>query len=58
MADRKRGSRAFTLFITILVILLMLSIALFVYGCMTNGLPQPQLPGRGIFALGTMLHHG
>lgn len=58
MADRKRGDRAFAMFITVLVILLMLSIALFVYGSMTNGLPQPHLPGRGLFALGMIPHHG
>ncbi len=58
MADRKRGSRAYAMFITALVILLILAIALFVYGSMTNGLPQPHLPGRGLFALGTIPHHG
>lgn len=58
MADRKRGARAFVLFITILVILLMLAIALFVYGSMTNSLTQPSLPRRGLFALGMITRHG
>lgn len=58
MADRKRSDRAFAVFITVLVILLILSIALFVYGSMTNGLPQPRLPGQHPFAWGTMPHHG
>ena len=58
MADRKRHNRSFAIFITVLVILLILAIALFVYGSMTNGIPQPKLPGKGIFALGTTPRHG
>lgn len=58
MAEKKRKNHGFALFITVLVILLMLCIALFVYGSMNNRLPQPTLPGKGFFALGTMLHHG
>ena len=58
MADKKRRNLGFTIFITVLVILLILAIALFVYGSMTNGIPQPKLPGKGIFALGTMMLHG
>ena len=58
MAAKKPASRAYPIFITVLVILLMLAIALFVYGSMTNGIPQPKLPGKGIFALGTMWLHG
>lgn len=57
MAGKKK-SRGFAVFITVLVILLIGCIALFVYGSMTNGIPQPRLPGKGIFALGTMLPHG
>lgn len=57
MADKKRGDRAFAIFITVLVILLMLAIALFVYGSMTNDLPKPHLPWQGLPALGTMVHH-
>ncbi len=58
MAAKKPASRAYPIFITVLVILLILAIALFVYGSMTNGIPQPQLPGKGVFALGTMWLHG
>lgn len=58
MADRKRRSPGFAIFITVLVILLILAIALFVYGSMTNGIPQPRLPGKGIFALGHSMLHG
>ncbi len=56
--DSRKGNRAFAIFIAVLVILLVLAVALFVYASMTNGLPQPHLPGRGVFALGAMLHHG
>lgn len=55
MAGKQKKSKSFSLFITVMVILLLLSIALFVYGSMNNGLPQPRLPGKGVFALGTML---
>lgn len=58
MADKKRRNRGFAIFIAVLVILLMLAIALFVYGSMNNGLPQPRLPGQSIFALRTMCWHG
>ena len=58
MADKKRESRGFAIFISVLVILLMLAIALFVYGSITNGLPQPRLPGQSIFALRTICWHG
>lgn len=57
MAVRKRATRAFAIYITVLVILLVLAIALFVYGSMTNGLPQPELPGSRWFAAGAVLHH-
>jgi len=57
MAGKKK-SRGFAVFITVLVILLIGCIALFVYGSMTNGLPQPRLPGKGVFALRTIVHHG
>ena len=55
MAANKPASRAYPMLITVLVVLLILAIALFVYGSMTNAIPQPKLPGNGIFALGTML---
>ena len=54
MAAKKPAKDGFAVLITVLVILLMLAIALFIYGSMTNGIPQPKLPGKGIFALGTM----
>ncbi len=54
----KKKSRAFAIYIAVLVVLLLLAIMLFVYGSMTNGIPQPTLPGKGVFARGTMLHHG
>lgn len=57
MAGRKKD-RGFAIFITVLVILLILAIALFIYGSMTNGMPQPRLPGKGIFAMGTVHSHG
>lgn len=57
MANRK-GSRRFALFISVMVILLILCIALFIYGSMTNGIPRPSIPGAGRFALGTTLSHG
>ena len=58
MPDKKRSRSSFVCLITVLVILLVLCIALFIYGSATNGLPQPRLPGKGLFALGTMLQHG
>lgn len=58
MAGKKRSDRAFAVFITVLVILLILAMALFVYGSMTNGLPKPHLPGQHPLAWGTMPHHG
>lgn len=58
MARKQKKSRSFALFITVLVILLILAVALFVYGSMNNGIPQPRLPGMNVFALGTMPHHG
>ena len=58
MAAKKPAKNGFAVLITVLVILLMLAIALFIYGSMTNGIPQPKLPGKGIFALGTKLLHG
>lgn len=58
MAIKQRKSRGFALFITVLLILLIGAIALFVYGSMTNGIPQPRLPGNGHFALWTTLRHG
>ena len=58
MAAKKRAKDCFPMLITVLVILLILAIALFVYGSMTNGIPHPRLPGKGVFALGTMWQHG
>lgn len=58
MADKRRKPSAFAIFIGILVVLLMLAIALFVYGSMTNGIPRPVLPGRSVFALRTIMYHG
>ena len=55
----KRGRpTGYAIFMTVLVILLILAIALFVYGSMTNGLPQPRLPGMNVFAQGRYLRHG
>lgn len=58
MAGKRLRPTAYAIFITVLVILLLLAIALFIYGSMTNGIPQPRLPGKGVFALGGMLYHG
>ncbi len=57
MGDKK-GSCYFAVYIAVLVILLILAMALFVYGSATNGLPRPQLPGHSTLAWGTTLHHG
>lgn len=58
MAVRQRKSRAFSVFMSVLIILLILCIALFIYASATNGVIQPRLPGKGIFALRTILQHG
>lgn len=58
MARKHRKPSAYHIFITVLAVLLILAIALFVYGSATHGLIRPQLPGRGVFALGTSLLHG
>ena len=58
MATKKPQRDGFPVLITVLVILLILAIALFIYGSMTNGISQPQLPGKGVFALGTTSLHG
>lgn len=58
MTGKNSSDRRFAIFITVLVILLALAIWLFVYGSMNNGLPQPRLPGHGVFALGTTWPHG
>ena len=57
MADKKSGW-AYRIWLAALVILLLLAIALFIYGSMTNGIPKPRLPGKGVFALGTTYLHG
>ena len=54
----RRKPSAYSVFIAVLTVLLILAIALFIYGSATNGVIRPQLPGRGIFALGTILRHG
>ncbi len=56
MKDRK-DSRRFALFIAVLAVLLAMAVWLFGYGSMTNGLPQPSLPGGRPSAQGTV-HHG
>ena len=53
-----RKPSAYHIFIAVLVVLLILSVALFVYGSATNGVIRPQLPGKGLFALGASLRHG
>ncbi len=53
-----RKPSAYSIFIVIMAVLLILAIALFIYGSATNGLPQPRLPGKGVFALGTIIRHG
>ena len=58
MAAKKPQRDGFPVLIAVLVILLILAVALFVYGSMTNGISQPRLPGKGVFALGTTLLHG
>ena len=53
-----RKPSAYHIFIAVLVVLLFFAIALFIYGSATNGVIRPQLPGKGLFALGTGLRHG
>ena len=57
MAYKKSGW-AYRIWLAALVILLLLAIALFIYGSATNGIPKPRLPGKGVFALGTTYLHG
>lgn len=52
-----RKPSAYHVFIAVLTVLLILAIALFVYGSATNGVIRPQLPGKDAFALGTSLRH-
>ena len=54
----RRKPSAYSVFIAVLTVLLILAIALFIYGSMTNGIPQPHLRGKGVFALGTIIRHG
>lgn len=58
MAGKQKKSRAYPIFIAVMLILLILAVALFIYGSANNGVVQPRLPGKGVFGLGTMLHHG
>ena len=53
-----RKPSGYHIFIAVLVVLLLLAVALFIYGSATNGVIRPQLPGKGLFALGTSLRHG
>lgn len=53
-----RKPSAYGIFITVLVILLILCIALFIYGSATNTAPQITRPGHGTFAWGMMIRHG
>ena len=55
---QERKPSAYSVFIAVLTVLLILAIALFIYGSATNGIPQPHLPGKGVFALGTIIRHG
>jgi hypothetical protein len=54
----RRKPSAYSIFIAVLAVLLIFAIALFIYGSATNGIPQPRLPGKGVFALGTIICHG
>ena len=58
MSARKSPDRGYRIFLTVLIILLGLAVALFIYGSATNGISQPRLPGKGVFAMRAMLHHG
>ena len=58
MARKKPFWNGYTVFMTVMVILLILAIALFVYGSTTNGLAVPHLPGKGLFAWGIIRPHG
>lgn len=53
-----RKPSAYHMFIAVLVVLLILAIALFIYGSATNGLIRPQVPMKGFFSPGTILRHG
>ena len=53
-----RKPSCYHIFIAVLVVLLLLAVALFIYGSATNGIIRPQLPGKGLFAMGTGLRHG
>ena len=54
----RRKPSAYSIFIAVLAVLLIFAIALFIYGSATNGIPQPCLPGKHAFALGTIICHG
>lgn len=58
MAGKQKKSRAYPIFIAVMIILLLFAIALFIYGSANNGIVQPRLPGKGLFALGMMWPHG
>lgn len=58
MAAKQKKSRGYTIFMAVMIVLLILAIALFVYGSMHNGIIQPRLPGKGFFAWGATLLHG
>ncbi len=58
MARKPRKPSAYSIFIAVLVVLLILAVALFIYGSASNGMPRPVLPGQSHFALGTIMRHG
>ena len=58
MSAKKSGDRWYRVYLGVLFILLLLAVVLFIYGSVTNRMPQPKLPGKGVFALRTMLLHG
>ena len=58
MAGKLRKITGYHVFIAVLIVLLLLAVALFIYGSVSNGMIRPSVPGKGIFALGTILLHG
>lgn len=53
-----RKPSGYHIFIAVLTVLLILAIALFIYGSATNGVIRPHLPGKDSFAQGINLPHG
>ena len=58
MTRTNRPGKGYIILMTILLLLLAGSIALFVYGCVNNRITQPRLPGQSIFAQEACVHHG